>query len=454
LGPAPIKQNTPLPILALLFGLGGLCMYRPVWSMDFGMHLASGRWMVEHQTVATTDVLTFTVAGEPRIVHEWLARVLLALGDGAFGIEGLKIAAAVLCGTAVAVFGHAMRRRGMSLGGAVAACLLIVWLFESRFRLRPHLVTFLGAAVLLAQPPLPWSRLRTTLGTLFFVVWVNCHGGWILVPLHLACLSGLALVRREPWRLPAVAMVGAALVSLVNPRGWLLPLSAVRVSEVSDLIPEWASAFALGGDFRAKAVVAALLVLFSARAVLERHRTTHELAPLLWTQPLGLLSQRFLFLQPAALPMLGRTVGHRVTSTLGLGCLIPVLLITQGLRWSTLARTHKGPFASWAPDRFPESCATWLRQNRATEVISPAPWSGYLLAEVPGVRVAIDGRVELFGRSRAEAVSELFARPGADWPAWFDAPLAVLPRNFQHDFLKRNFSLVHVGKLAVVWQRR
>ena len=159
----------PLWMQALLLVAGALAMYRPVWAIDFGMHLAAGLEAIGSSylpvEIPRVDKLSLVADGEAWIVHEWLVQVVFAwiyrfFGEAEAGIEALKVCAAAMCGTATLIFGRAFARRGLSPALSLAACLVLLWLFESRFRLRPHLVTLLGAALLLAQPRAPWSLVR------------------------------------------------------------------------------------------------------------------------------------------------------------------------------------------------------------------------------------------------------------------------------------------------------
>lgn len=446
--------------LALVGTLGGLAMYRPIYSIDLGMHLAAGRWILAHGAVPSRDPLSFTAFGEPWIVHEWLAQVVLALVERPFGLEGLKVAAALLCGLASAVFFTAFRRRGLSSAGALAACLLILWLFESRFRLRPHLVTLLGAALLYASPPLPWGRRRILCAGLFYLAWLNSHGGWLLVPVHFATLAACKAWGRQPGEGVRLVLAASLLLSLLNPRGVALPVSAWRISEVADLIPEWASAFALGRDFRAKAMVAACLAAASLTLLVarlaRRDPDAEGLAPIVWSQPFGLLSQRFLFLQPLCLPALVRIrLARRVRPAFVLALLVPLFAITQGERWLKLARLPGGPAADWIPGRFPEACAGYLaREGLGGDVLCPPAWSGYLMARLgDAIRVAIDGRVELFGAERARQIPALFERP-THWPEGLDPDLAVIGKRYCHPHLAARYRSVFVGPVGIVLRRK
>jgi hypothetical protein len=52
-------------VVALLYAvLAGL---RTVNDVDLGWQLATGRWIVEHRQIPSTDVLSYTAAGKPWI---------------------------------------------------------------------------------------------------------------------------------------------------------------------------------------------------------------------------------------------------------------------------------------------------------------------------------------------------------------------------------------------------
>ena len=84
-----------------------------------GWQLATGRYVVQHHQIPSTDVLSFTSAGEPW-VYPPFAGVLFYLTYCAFGYAGLSWFSALACLAVVAY----LARRG-DLGSAVLAMLAV-----------------------------------------------------------------------------------------------------------------------------------------------------------------------------------------------------------------------------------------------------------------------------------------------------------------------------------------
>ena len=76
-------------------------------TVDMGWRLATGRWVVEHHAIPSTDVLSYTTAGH-RWVYPPFAGALLYFIYTAAGSAGLSVCCALAC---VAVVAYLVRRR-------------------------------------------------------------------------------------------------------------------------------------------------------------------------------------------------------------------------------------------------------------------------------------------------------------------------------------------------------
>ena len=83
---------------------------RTVSDTDMGWHLATGRWVVQHRVIPSTDVLSYTAAGT-RWIYPPFAGVLLYLIYGAGGYAGLSCFCALAC---VATVAYLVRRRDLA----------------------------------------------------------------------------------------------------------------------------------------------------------------------------------------------------------------------------------------------------------------------------------------------------------------------------------------------------
>src|SRR5512138_3641789 len=76
---------------------------------DLGRHLVLGNYILDERRVPTTDILSYTKAGEPRPPYEWLSQVMFALADRLLGLDGVVLLTALAIGAAFTlVFAEAL----------------------------------------------------------------------------------------------------------------------------------------------------------------------------------------------------------------------------------------------------------------------------------------------------------------------------------------------------------
>src|SRR5262249_23606591 len=151
------------------------------------------------------------------LTHEWLAQAFLYLAYAAGGFPLVVLVRALLLALAGGLTGLiAWRRTANSYLAVGAAFLSAAFSYRIAYQ-RPLVVTFLFVAVVMAM--MEYRKWLWVL-PLLFLIWANCHGGFILGWFVLGAYCAEALFRRETgWRLfaPAVASV---LISGVNPNGF------------------------------------------------------------------------------------------------------------------------------------------------------------------------------------------------------------------------------------------
>jgi tetratricopeptide (TPR) repeat protein len=239
-----------LAAVALIYALvAGL---RNVSDPDVGWQMASGRWIVQHHQIFSTDVFSYTATGVPWIYPvgaELIFYGVYLLG----GFALLSWMGAVTCAGTVAL----LLRRGSAFNAAVA--ILAIPLIAERTVPRAEMFTVLLFAAYLS---LLWQNYRTGSARLFWlpllmVAWVNLHLGFIAGLALILGFIGLeflellfgkarrtAALLRLKRALPWFAAAGAA--TLVNPWGWNLYSALIRQNRAmaghSQFIAEWASA--------------------------------------------------------------------------------------------------------------------------------------------------------------------------------------------------------------------
>jgi len=197
---------------------------RAVSDTDMGWHLATGRWVMQHHAIPSTDVLSYTAAGTSWIYPPF-AGVLLYLIYAAGGYAGLSVFCALAC---VATVAYLVRRRDL---GSIVLAMCAVEPIAFRTGPRADLFNTVFLAIFLGEL---WAYQRGFSKRLWILpitmfVWVNFHPGYILglavIGAYLlleACEFPFAERRREalkrlrrvwPW------LVGTVAVTLVNPWG-------------------------------------------------------------------------------------------------------------------------------------------------------------------------------------------------------------------------------------------
>jgi hypothetical protein len=200
--------------------------------LDWHWYVGTGRWIVEHHAVPHTEPFSFTAAGTPYRAEHWLGEVLFYLIHSVGGVQALVTLKALLFAAMAAVL-VAVGRGMISAGpAALIAALVAAASAPDQMALRLHVLTpaFALAELLLLE------RWRRTGRGLWLVVplallWINLHGsGPLAVAILGVYLVGEVLLshRRERAKLLLLALLGAALATLITPYGWGLWLELLH----------------------------------------------------------------------------------------------------------------------------------------------------------------------------------------------------------------------------------
>jgi tetratricopeptide (TPR) repeat protein len=237
-----------LACLALIYAfLAGL---RTVSDPDLGWQMATGRWVAQHHHIFSTDVFSYTAAGQP-----WIYPVGSALLFYAVFLVGsytlLSWLGAATCVGTVAL----LLRRGSAFSAAIA--IVAIPLIAERTTPRAEMFTVILFAAFLS---ILWQNYQTGRAALWLlpllmVAWVNLHLGFVAGLALIAGFAGVELLellsvpprrsaalqrlrRSSPW------FVLTAAATLVNPWGWGIYRAIIRQSRVmaqhTQVIDEWA----------------------------------------------------------------------------------------------------------------------------------------------------------------------------------------------------------------------
>jgi hypothetical protein len=443
----------------------------PLLDPDYFWHLKTGEYIVAHAALPAGDVFSFTRAGQPWVLHEWLFEVLLHGVFAASGAFGVQVLTAALCSAVLALSFSTARRLGGSPQSAWLPVALAALAMAGAVAPRPQMLTYLCFAMTLSA--LLGFKYAGAIRPLFVLplvmaVWVNAHAayavGIFLMVLFGACewLAWFAQPVRDPQqkrRLLRLAQATALVVlaSLANPglfERWLYPLQVLGMS-FNALIHEWQSP-----DFHKfgpKVFLALVLLYFVACIYAARRPGLTELALPLFFTVLGCISVRHvplavLVLAPftalalsrgplaaagaalrAARPIRWYLARRGAASELGgkealLNWLVAGVVVFLQFSHLSGARADAGREAS---ARLPTGAADYVAAQRiGGRMFNRYNDGGYLIYRLaPQARVVVDGRADVYGDQFLKDYMHVYDG-GADWQARFErlaVDFAVLP---------------------------
>jgi len=208
---------------------------------DLWGHVLYGQRMLHLHGLETTEVLSWTAAGQLWINHEVLAEVTMGLVHRLGGGTGLWLLMISLAAVTLGLAWHAGAGTDRARRLVAMALLALSTNFIAiGYSVRPQLFTYLFFVLLLlmlrrlfAGRLLPWAFAPP----LLLVLWVNTHGGYlagwlvVMVAMTAEALGTYfpALLRRsrcEPFTANPLALVnlalGSTLALAINPWSWKL----------------------------------------------------------------------------------------------------------------------------------------------------------------------------------------------------------------------------------------
>jgi tetratricopeptide (TPR) repeat protein len=429
---------------------------RTVSDFDIGWQLATGRWVVQHHSVASVDVFSYTAQGEP-----WIYPV----GAGLFfyaayligGYPLISWVGALACVAAVAL----LLRRGTVVSAAIAFFAVPLIAMRTTPRADMFTVVLFAAFLSILWENYRTGRARLWLLPLLMLAWVNLHFGFAAGLGLIGAYVGVELLEMVTDSLRRASALqrlrGAAgwffctvLATLVNPWGWGIYRALLRQERANAQqqfwITEWSSVPLNWGVISnslsprltggAIYVLLAVAVLASLVALL-RFRLGAAVFLLGATYP----AVRFVRMG-AVFSCVVVVVGGYVLSgevrrlasrvkplrvrfvTRSAAVAVALFIALAGVRCFDLAtnrhyfqgtdETNFGPGLSWW---FPQRAAEFIvRENLPAEVFTAYDEGGYLVWKLgPERRDYMDGRDTLFGVPRIQHLDKLMqASPDSD----------------------------------------
>ncbi|HEX7598750.1 MAG TPA: tetratricopeptide repeat protein, partial [Polyangia bacterium] len=245
LGPARAFRHDAAVLILLLLFVAGRCLV-PMDETDLFFNLRLGEIVLTTGHVPTENLLSFTYPTATDVNLAWLFQVVLALAHRMAGIPGTVLLKTCFVLATWAILFRVAVRRGAHPALAALTLALAAWSAEPRFVERPHLVTFLGLALLLlalehaeaGRPRLLWGLVPAGL------LWTNSNSCFFLAPAALLLYAAGAWLDGARVEARRSALVALALAPLMfaTPSGfhclsyianhirmpWLRPLQEYR----------------------------------------------------------------------------------------------------------------------------------------------------------------------------------------------------------------------------------
>jgi len=169
--------------MILLFVLVIFAANIEIKDLDLWLHLASGRYILDHFSIPKVDIFSATIAGQPWINHEWLFQVIVASVYDFGGIDAWITLQVLVVGITFLILlflGYNQEKQVITL----YTLFLITLIYQLRFFLRPDIFSLLFFVMYICVLSLKLHS-RSSIWFLFGlqVIWSNVHGFFILGPL-------------------------------------------------------------------------------------------------------------------------------------------------------------------------------------------------------------------------------------------------------------------------------
>ena len=409
---------------------------------DTYWHIVVGRWILAHHAVPHADIFSYSKAGAPWVLHEWLAETIFApLYDG-WGWNGLVLITALSLAATLAILTRALLR-WLEPVHALAAAAAAWGLILAHLLARPHILTLpimvLWFAVLVdarardRAPPLWLAALMA--------LWANLQGGYMFGLVFAALFAGEALLAApnraarlvviKQWGTFGVVSLAASLLTPNGFAGWWLPFHLLSMKFALSVLVEWQSpnfqtvqpleiwlvvALALALGFGVKLPLTRIAMLLLLLHMSLAHRRQAEVlglvAPLLVAPAVGaFIRNRSRRHQAAALD--GVLADLAGSASLRGAVVVGLIAVALAAFFVHAPLVRK-------PDAYTPSAA--LNFAAAHDLTGPVfndyGFGGYLIFS--GIKPFIDGRTDMYGDAFVKRYVEATRGVTGELPAMLD----------------------------------
>lgn len=369
---------------------------------DFGWHLKLGE-LISRQGIPSTDPFSYTMPSFPFVDHEWLTNIIFYDLYQNVGMAVMALLFAAIALLALLVVKPQNEGSAFALAPFLLACAVLLPFLG----VRPQVETWALTAVLLkvVTDDRLWVKWRWFL-PVYFVLWANLHGGFVLGLVILIFVSALkSLVQRKIFTSDLVVVLSSILVTLLNPYGfnlWKEVWQQLSDNNLRSAIMEWIPLF-LGLDW---ALLAFMPLAVLSGILIYRYRsklTLTQISLYVFLMLAGLSSRRHtplwvLTALPLTIQTLGffyKEIGNIKFAQERFNKAYKVFLIAAFFFLALEAFFYVGDLKKRQEKNFyPQQAVQFLKQrSRSGRIFSSYHWGGYLIWKLPEQKVFVDGRM-------------------------------------------------------------
>ncbi|HYM02222.1 MAG TPA: hypothetical protein VET85_04690 [Stellaceae bacterium] len=410
--------SLPLAAAALAFLLPLLVAGTVLLDPDTYLHVAAGRWMIDHGALPVHDPFSHSMPGATWIPHEWLAELLLAGAYNLFGWGGVVVLALSCFAAGI---GLLMRRLLADFEPFSAVILTVL----STASMMQHL---LARAHILAMPCLVgWcaalfsardARRAPSLALLpVMTVWANLHGSFMFGIALAVYLGAEAVYEAAPrdrrptalsWGRFVLLAVVAASITPNGLDGLLMPFRFMNMPVLQASFNEWLSpnfqhlpplefwllgAMLLGFSLNLRLPITRVILLLGLFHLALKHARHTDLVALVvpfviaasWGRQITTLIRSY----PTS--SLTRQITDLARPASGMGTALVAAILLVGVA-VTVGHSFERKNEDFTPDA---ALAEARRLGLHGPVLNSEGFGGYLIFS--GIPTFIDGRMEMYG---------------------------------------------------------
>ena len=400
------------------------------WDSDIFWALKSGEWIAAHLSVPHTDPFSYTFGGQSWVDFTWGFQALAYLSHSFGGWAGLSVLQVVVVSLTFAFMYVALRT--LLPGRPWAAASIVVLAYAAahgRLFIRPHLFEFFFVSLyimLFALHDKKGSSVYLFLILPAQVLWINIHSSAVLgLFIAGAYAAGRLLdeVRARGFKnfdlgrgvlLPGLAAVLAPVVSLINPYGLKLVLfpfvhNGVDNTDAIRHIAEWSrpvlkDLFFFFYPYPIEHFAFLIIFAGALACLIFNWRNTKTWAYILFAGSVYMAASHVRWVALFAVfgaPVLAMGLKGVLEKLEGKSWPRAAAFLLAAVLTVLLAQKHLSPSGVYASNmglglkagKFPEGTVAYMKKEGLRgNIYNEYVFGGYLIYELPEVKVFIDGR--------------------------------------------------------------